>query len=111
MLGNLDIGSIVIGWGRWAMRGEQGRRPLPLITIEQEPQTSSRQAASQTTGVVFSPFAVTGRFWISIRQLITFMEGRYGISNSSQYDSDLGSSRRLILNWIVEAISISSALA
>ncbi|MNL23909.1 hypothetical protein D3C87_1453210 [compost metagenome] len=46
---------------------------LPLITMEQEPHTCSRQTASQMTGVVFWPWAFTGFRWISIRHMMMFM--------------------------------------
>ena len=57
---------------------EQAIRTLPLMFIAQLPQTSSRQAASQVTGVVFLPCAVTGLRWISIRQEMTLAPLRYG---------------------------------
>jgi hypothetical protein len=42
-----------------------------LTFIAQLPHTSSRQAASQVTGVVGFPAAFTGFRWISIRQEMT----------------------------------------
>ncbi len=55
------------------MRALQAWRTLPLMIMVQEPQTSSRQLASQTGGVVLPPSTVTGFRWISIRAEMTFM--------------------------------------
>jgi hypothetical protein len=58
------------------MRAEQAWRTLPLISIVHEPQTSSRQAASQTTGATSAPPVVRGSFWICWSALCTFICGR-----------------------------------
>src|SRR3954469_24370858 len=54
--GNVLIGSKRIGCSSWSTIAEQDWRGFPLITIEQAPQTSSKQFISQIIGVVFSPF-------------------------------------------------------
>ncbi len=59
-------------------------RTRPLTSIVHEPHTSSRQTHSQTTGVTRSPPSVTGRFWISMSALMTFMCGCQGSENSCQ---------------------------
>src|SRR5678816_4626370 len=92
--GNLLIGSSVIGCVRRSTSAEQDCRTLPLTSIVQAPQTSSRQCASQATGVVFLPSAVTGFRWISMRQKITFMPGTWGRLNSSQRAGVPGASCR-----------------
>src|SRR5699024_11439163 len=71
--GNVDIGSSLIGWSSLSTSAVQYCLALPLMTIEQAPQTSSRQFISHVTGVVFCPLELTGFLWISIRPLITFM--------------------------------------
>jgi hypothetical protein len=59
-------------------------RTLPSIRIVQAPHTSSRQTHSQTTGETARPSAVTGRRWISISALMTFICGCQGTANSCQ---------------------------
>src|SRR5690606_6357181 len=88
--GNVFIGESRIGHSSLSTSAEQAWRGLPLMTIEQAPHTSSRQFDSQTTGFVRSPFALTGLRWISISALMTFMFGRYGMSNSSKYGAESG---------------------
>ena len=85
-------------------------RGLPLITIEQAPHTSSRQFDSHTTGLVLSPLALTGLRWISISALMTFMFGRYGMSNVSVYGFESGLSCRVMMNLTVFCAVIVSAI-
>ena len=59
-------------------------RTLPLISMVQAPQTSSRQLLSHTIALVCLPSTVTGLRWIAMRHEITFMPGRHSSSNSSQ---------------------------
>src|SRR5215475_8379066 len=82
--GNFFIGCSVIGWVSLSIRAEQACRTLPLITMVQDPHTSSRQAASQAGGVVRLPSEVTGLRWICIKTEITFALGRLSTWNSSQ---------------------------
>jgi hypothetical protein len=56
---------------------------LPLITMEQAPHTSSRQFISQLIGDVVFSLCIHRIPLISIKAEITFIFGRYGISNSS----------------------------
>ncbi len=67
-----------------SMRAEQAWRGTPLMTMEQAPQTSSRQLLSHTTGLIRFPALFTGFSWISMRQAITFMFSCQGIEKSSQ---------------------------
>ena len=64
--GNFDIGSTVTGPSRSVGQREHACRTRPLITIVHEPQTSSRQLASNTTGATRLPCRVTGLRRISI---------------------------------------------
>jgi hypothetical protein len=54
------------------IKAEQLCRTRPLITMVQEPQTSSRHPDSQATGVVAVPEAVVGWAAIHCRTLMTF---------------------------------------
>src|SRR5205807_8362089 len=65
-------------------------RALPLMSIAQEPQISSRQFESYVMGVVFFPSRVTGFSAMSRRQMMTFIEGRQFRENSSQRAGSLG---------------------
>src|SRR6266404_9012725 len=76
--GNFDSGSSLMGWSYLSSRAEQAMRALPLISMAQEPQTSSRQFESYVTGVVFLPSRVTGLAAISINAEVTFMPGWFG---------------------------------
>jgi hypothetical protein len=87
MRGNFVIGAIVIvspSGLTLSTSAEHAWRTLPLTSIVQAPQTSSRQHESQTTGATFLPSAVTGAFWISMSALMTFICGCHGTANSSQ---------------------------
>src|SRR5208282_4451288 len=70
--GNFDIGSTVTGPSSLSASCEQPCRTRPLITIVHEPQTSSRQLASNTTGATRLPWRVTGlrRISISIEMML-----------------------------------------
>src|SRR4051812_41017425 len=94
--GNFFIGCSVIGSVRWAISAEHAWRTFPLITMVQDPQTSSRQAASQAGGVVCFPSAVTGLRWICISTEITLALGRCSRWNSSQREGAEGPSLRSI---------------
>src|SRR6266487_2102975 len=72
-------------------------RALPLISMAQEPQISSRQFESYETGVVFLPSRVTGFSAMSRRQMMTFMEGRHCRENSSQRAGSFGLAWRFTL--------------
>ena len=67
---------LAVGRELGATSAEHAWRTRPLMTIVQEPQTSSRQAASQTTGATVLPSVVTGSFWICSSALLTFICGR-----------------------------------
>src|SRR4051794_27589580 len=85
--GNFVIGASVIGspFGEiLSMSAEHACRTLPFTSIVHDPQTSSRQLASHTTGATALPLASTGFFWISINALMTFICGCQSMSNSSQ---------------------------
>src|SRR6266478_6093157 len=90
-------GNFFIGCKSLSIRAEHACRTLPLITIVQEPQTSSRQAASQAGGVVLFPSAVTGLRWICISTEITLALGRRSTWNSSHREACPGPSLRSIL--------------
>src|SRR6266568_3556563 len=72
-------------------------RALPLISMAQEPQISSRQFESYEMGVVFLPSRVTGFSAMSRRQMMTFMEGRHCRENSSQRAGSFGLAWRFTL--------------
>src|ERR1700739_1900110 len=74
--GNLENGSSLTGCSRLSIRAEQAIRARPLMSMAQEPQTSSRQLESYVMGVVALPARVTGLAAMSMRQEITFMPGR-----------------------------------
>src|SRR6267143_7017038 len=92
--GNFFIGCSVMGCSSLSIRAEQACRTLPLTFMVQEPQTSSRQAWSQTGGGTRLPAVVTGLRWISIRTEMTFAFLVYGTANSSQCLGASGPSRR-----------------
>ncbi len=46
MMGNLENGSSVIGCLSWSISAEQAIFACPLMSMAQEPQTSSRQLES-----------------------------------------------------------------
>src|SRR5215469_18794565 len=94
--GNLVMGSRRIGCSRLSTSAEHAIFAFPLMTIAQDPQTSSRQLDSYETGVVFLPSRVTGFSAISRRQMITFIDGRHLSANSSQCDGCFGPAWRLI---------------
>src|SRR5688500_4775819 len=81
--GNLLIGSSVIGSSSLSTRAEHDWRVLPLISIVQAPQTSSRQPLSHTGVVVCFHSVVTGLAAMYWRQEMMFMFGRRGTANSS----------------------------
>src|SRR6266566_8488450 len=72
-------------------------RALPLRSMAQEPQISSRQFESYEMGVVFSPSRVTGFSAMSRRQMMTFIEGRHLRENSSQHAASFGPACRFTL--------------
>src|SRR6266702_8676416 len=81
-------------------------RALPLISMAQEPQISSRQFESYEMGVVFLPSRVTGFSAMSRRQMMTFIEGRHLRENSSQRAASFGPACRftLTMTCLVSAI-------
>src|ERR1700677_3602051 len=81
---NLLKGATVMGWGRRSTSAVQAWRGLPLMSMEQAPQTSSRQLLSHTTGLTFLPALFTGLIWISMRQAMTFMFSDQGMELSPQ---------------------------
>src|SRR5271165_2718161 len=88
--GNFESGSRRIGFSRLSTKVEQAMRARPLISMAQEPQTSSRQLESYVIGVVGLPSPVTGLRAISIIEEITFMPGCQASSNSSHCGEALG---------------------
>lgn len=60
-------------------------RGLPLMSIEQEPQTSSKHPCSQAIGWTFSFFRLYGFFWISMSAVMILEKGLSSSSNSSQH--------------------------
>src|SRR5215831_18670460 len=70
-------------------------RALPLMSMAQEPQTSSRELESYEIGVVRLPSRVTGFSAMSRRQMMTFIDGRQLRANSSQYGAPCGLTCRL----------------
>ena len=88
MTGNFDMGSrVIVAPSRGAyssMRQEQDWRAVPLMTMVQAPQTSSRQPESQTTGVDRLPSAVTGSAAICFRTAMTLAPVSGTTANSSQ---------------------------
>src|SRR5882672_6982370 len=103
--GNFFIGCKLIGCASLSISAEQACRTLPLITIVQEPQTSSRQAASQAGGVVVFPSAVTGLRWICISTEMTLALGRRSTWNSSQREAWPGPSLRSILTMTLSGMA------
>src|SRR6202007_1511061 len=93
--GNFDIGSRRMGCSNLSTSAEQAMRALPLISMAQEPQTSSRQLESKETGVVFLPSRVTGFAAMSRKQMMMFSDGRHGSANSSQRAGSFGLAWRL----------------
>src|SRR4029077_7085797 len=71
-------------------------RALPLISMAQEPQTSSRQLESKETGVVFLPSRVTGFSAMSRKQIMMFSDARHDSANSSQRAFSFGLAWRLM---------------
>src|SRR5690625_4671194 len=98
--GNVLIGAKRIGCSKLSTNVAQDCLAVPLITIEQAPQTSSKQLISQYTGAVFLPSAVTGFFCISINPEITFMFRRYGMLIVSSSGSYSGQSCLVIIKLI-----------
>src|SRR6266700_4881580 len=84
-------------------------RALPLRSMAQEPQISSRQFESYEMGVVFLPSRVTGFSAMSRRQMMTFIEGRHLRENSSQRAVSFGPSCRFILTMTCFVSAIPSA--
>src|SRR5579863_8284075 len=107
-MGNLENGSSLTGCSRLSISAEQAMRARPLISMAQEPQTSSRQFESYVIGVVALPSRVTGLAAISISEEITFIPGCHASSNSSQYDLEVGVFWRLILMRTVLLAMIQS---
>src|SRR5882672_8671721 len=103
--GNFFIGCKLTGWASLSISAEQACRTLPLITIVQEPQTSSRQAASQAGGVVLFPSAVTGLRWICISTEMTLALGRRSTWNSSHREACPGPSLRSILTMTLSGMA------
>src|SRR5258708_16430282 len=95
--GNFDIGSMRMGCSSLSTSAEHAMRALPLMSIAQEPQISSRQFESYEIGVVFFPSRVTGFSAMSRRQIITFMEGRHLRENSSHRAGSFGPACRFTL--------------
>ena len=75
---------VVPSGAMWSTSALHDCRTRPLMRIVHEPHTSSRHTDSHATGVVFSPEAVTGRRWISMSALMTFIRGCQGSANSCQ---------------------------
>src|SRR6266478_491183 len=111
--GNLLSGSMRIGRSSESTSAEQAMRALPLMSIAQEPQISSRQFESYEIGVVFFPSLVTGFSAMSRRQMITFIEGRHFRENSSQRAASFGPACRftLTMTCFVSAIIPQPATA
>src|SRR5713226_6831282 len=111
--GNFDIGSMRIGCSSLSTSAEQAMRALPLMSIAQEPQISSRQFESYEIGVVFFPSRVTGFSAMSRRQMMTFIEGRHLRENSSQRAASFGPACRftLTMTCFVSAIIPQPATA
>src|SRR5260370_3623309 len=65
-------------------------RALPLISMAQEPQISSRQFESYEIGVVFFPSRVTGLSAMHRKQMMTFIDGRNLRENSSHRAASFG---------------------
>src|SRR5712664_289832 len=105
--GNFFIGCKLIGCASWSISAEQACRTLPLITMVQGPQTSSRQAASQAGGVVLFPSAVTGLRWICISTEITLALGRRSTWYSSHREACPGPSLRSILTMTLSGMASS----
>src|ERR1700694_5861112 len=103
MSGNFFIGESVIGCSSLSISAEQACRTFPLMFIVQEPQTSSRQAASQAGGVVVLPSAVRGSRWICISTEMTFALGRQGTWNSSQRFGPFGPSWRSMRTTVLRS--------
>src|SRR5260370_24316465 len=95
--GNFDIGSMRMGCSSLSTSAEHAMRALPLMSIAQEPQISSRQFESYEIGVVFFPSRVTGFSAMSRRQIITFIEGRHLRENSSHRAGSFGPACRFTL--------------
>src|ERR1700719_2391724 len=95
-IGNLENGSSFTGCSRLSISAEQAMRAFPLISMAQEPQTSSRQLESKETGVVFLPSRVTGFSAMSRKQMMMFNDGRHGSANSSQRAASFGLAWRLM---------------
>src|SRR5882724_11486630 len=112
-IGNLENGSNLIGCSSLSTSAEQAMRALPLISMAQEPQISSRQFESYEIGVVFFPSRVTGFSAMSRRQIITFIEGRHLRENSSQRAGSFGPACRftLTMTCFVSAIIPQPATA
>src|SRR5438270_11092744 len=81
-------------------------RALPLMSIAQEPQISSRQFESYVMGVVFFPSRVTGFSAMSRRQMMTFIEGRQLKENPSRRAGSFGPAGRYTstITFFVSAI-------
>src|SRR6202030_2646462 len=95
-IGNLENGSSFTGCSRLSISAEQAMRAFPLISMAQEPQTSSRQLESKETGVVFLASRVTGFSAMSRKQMMMFIDGRHGSANSSQRAASFGLAWRLM---------------
>jgi hypothetical protein len=105
-IGNLLMGSSVIGSPgspSLSTSAEQLWRTLPLITMVQAPQTSSRQPASHTGGVVATPEVVVGLAAMYWRQEMMFICGRWGTANSSHREAALGPSWRRMRMMILRS--------
>src|SRR5580698_7880484 len=79
--GNLLRGARVMVWSllgpvSLSTRAEQAIEALPLMSMAQEPQISSRQLESYVMGVVALPATSTGLSAISPRSEVMFMFGR-----------------------------------
>ena len=74
--GNLARGSSFTGCASESINAVQAIRATPLTRMAHDPQTSSRQARSYTTGDVRRPSRVFGSLATSIRTEMTFSRGR-----------------------------------
>src|SRR5665213_3474987 len=76
--GNFESGASVMGCVSLSTSAEQAIIALPLISIAQEPQISSRQLESYVMGVVSTPETVVGLSAISPRSEVMFKYRRTG---------------------------------
>src|SRR6185295_2839097 len=100
---NFDIGSSVIGRSSLSTSAVQPMRALPFTSMAHEPQTSSRQLASQAGAGTRSPSIVTGFLRTSMSAEMTLCCGAHGKRNVCQYDRASGPSWRRTRSSIVRS--------